>query len=459
MPSRRSSLGKTAAAQRERGLSVHLPNIGNVVAASFWFLPMVLVAVAAAAALSLLELEKYLGAQVVSRWPFLLNASPETGGRILSVIATAVATIAATTFSLTIVALTLAAQQYTPRMLHNYISNRGNQFALGMLAGTFAYALLVLRSVRDDPSFVPTLALTGALGLILGSVAVFIYFIHHVASILQDTNVTADVEQRTLRTIERAFLEHVGDAGDEGRPEGAPVPADGSSGYVQVIELDKLVQLMAAHDLVLAVERSAGEFVSKGATLARCSPPEHVSQELVHKIRRHFKIGQDRTHQQDVAYGIYQLVDIAVRSLSPSFNAITTASTCIDHIGSILRQLAPLELPPIRRYGRDGKPRVIVESPTFGDLLKLGFDQIRTFAESHTVILLHLLEVIGQLEEVTNAPERRRLLVEHANHIAAAAERGIKAEVDREAIRERLQDVGTRLRDAGMVEAIGSQPQ
>ena len=385
----------------------------------------------------------------------LLNASPETAGRLLSVIATTVATIDATTFSLTIVALTLAPQQYTPRMLHNYMSNRGNQFALGMLAGTFAYALLVLRSVRSDPAFVPALALTGALVLALASVGVFIYFIHHVASILQGTNITADVERRTLRTIERAFVGQAGEPRGEGSPEGAPVPAEGSSGYVQVVEIDELVQLMVEHDLVLTVARGTGEFVPKGAVLARLSPPERVSQELMSAIRRHFKIGQDRTHQQDVAYGIYQLVDIAVRSLSPSFNAITTASTCIDHIGSVLRQLAPMELPARRRYDRDGKPRVIVDSPTFDDLLKLGFDQIRSFGESHTVILLQLLEIIGELEEVTDAPERRLRLVEHANHIAAAAERGVKAEVDRAAVRERLQDVRTRLRDAGMVEVIG----
>jgi uncharacterized membrane protein len=216
---------------------------------------------------------------------------------------------------------------------------------------------------------------------------------------------------------------------------------------------------MAEHDLVLTVERGAGAIVPGGATLARLSPPERASPEVVRQVRRHFKIGQDRTHQQDVEYGLYQLVDIAVRSLSPSFNAITTASTCIDHIGSILRQLAPMELPPRRRYDRDGTPRVIARSPTFGDLLELGVAQIRTFGESHRVILIQLLEVIGELEQVTDAPERRRLLVEHANHVAAAAERGVEAEVDRTVISGRLRDVGARLQDAGTVEALSSRPR
>ncbi len=141
------------------------PNIGNLLGASFWFLPTVLLAGAAVTALGLVELEEHLGAGVVRRWPFLVRMDPETARSVLSTIATTMATVAATTFSLTIVALTLAAQQYTPRMLHNYISNRGNQLTLGVLAGTFAYALLVLRSVRNEPDVVPAMALTGALVL------------------------------------------------------------------------------------------------------------------------------------------------------------------------------------------------------------------------------------------------------------------------------------------------------
>ena len=433
---------------------MRLPNLGNVMVASFWFLPMVLVAAAAAAALALMALEASLGAQAVSRWPFLLRTGPETARSLLAAIATSAATIAATTFSLTLVALTLAARQYTPKLLHDYMSHRVNQVALGVLAGTFAYALLVLTSVRSDPASVPALALTGALALALASVGVFIYFIHHLASVLQDASITAEVEQRTLRTIERVFVGQGGEAGGEGRPEGVPVPAEENSGYVQEVEIDGLVQLLAEHDLVLTVERGAGEFVRTGAALAVLGPPERASQELVRRARRHFKIGQERTHQQDVSYGLYALVDIAVRSLSPAFNAVTTAATCIDHVGAILCRLAPLALPPRRGYGRDGQLRVTVASPTFGDLLHLGFDQIRTFGESHRVILVHLLEVIGELEAVTDEPGRRRLLVEHANHIAAAAERGVTAEVDRQAIRERLQDVGGRLRDAGVVAVV-----
>ncbi len=166
------------------------------------------------------------------------------------------------------------------------------------------------------------------------------------------------------------------------------------------------------------------------------------------KVARNFNIGEDRAHQQDVAFGIYQLVDIAVRSLSPSFNAVTTASTCIDHIGSILRQFAPIELPPWRCYEQDGKTQVIAKSPTFGDLLNLGFHQIRHFGESHPVILSRLLDVIASLEEVTEDLDRRRWLMEHVNHIAAAAERSLEAEVDREAVWERLSTLESRLQPA-----------
>lgn len=436
---------------------MRMPNVGNAMVASFWFVPMILVIIAVALAFGLVEVEEYVGPDRVSQWPVVLSTGPETARSILSTIATAMATVGATTFSLTIVAITLAAQQYTPKLLHNYMSNRRNQLVLGVLTGTFAYAILVLRSVRSDPGFVPTLALTIGLVLALISVGVFIYFIHHVASILQDATIAAGIESRTLATIDRAFVHDAGEAGDArcvGHGRGVAVRADKNSGYVQLIQIDQLVELMAKHDLVLTIERGAGEFVPKGGVLARIDPPDRVTQEIVEKVGSHFKIGQDRTYQQDVAYGIYQLVDIAVRALSPSFNAITTASTCIDHIGSILRQLATVELPATRHYCCDGHTRVIIESPTFGDLLTLGFHQIRTFGESYAVILIHLLEVIAELEGVIDQPERRWELVEQANRIAAAAERGLTAEVDREAINVQLEDVGTRLRDVGVVETL-----
>ncbi|HEV2125888.1 MAG TPA: DUF2254 domain-containing protein, partial [Chloroflexota bacterium] len=439
--------------------SMRLPNIKNVFGASFWFLPMLLVAGAALTALGLVELEEGLRGHRVSQWPLVLSASPETARNVLSAVTTAVGTIAATTFSLTIVALTLAAQQYTPKMLHNYLSSRQSQVMLGVLAGTFAYALLTLQFVRDNPSFVPGLALTGALGLALASIGTFIYFLHHIASALQDTNIATDLERRTLRASEHLFHPASEGASAGGFRSGVPVPADRESGYIQVIEIDKLAQLMAQHDLVLTVERGAGEFVPRGAALARLNPPERVRPELIPKVCQYFKIGPNRTHQQDVAFGIYQLVDIAVRSLSPSFNAFTTATTCIDHIGSILRQLAPLALPPEHHYARQGKTRVIARSPTFGDLLNLGFQQIRTSGEGHAVILIHLLEVIADLEEVIEDADRRQQLVGHVNHIAAAADRGIPAAVDRQAIGERLQDLAVRLRDAGKVHPLSAQPE
>lgn len=435
------------------------PNIGNVLSASFWFLPLVLVAGAGAAAFGLVALEEHLGAGTLSHSPFVLSVDPETARSLLSALATTVATIAATTFSLTIVALTLAAQQYTPRVLHNYMSDHGNQVTLGVLTGTFAFAVIALQAVRGDPVFVPEMAITVALALALASVAAFIYFIHHLASILPATNIAADIERRTLHAVKRTLVEHGGDAAGEEALKGIVVSAEKRSGYVQVVELYALVELMVRHDLTLTVECGAGAFVPQGAALAWLSPPERVSEAVTSRVRSHFKLGDTRTHQQDVEYGLYQLVDIAVRSLSPSFNAVTTASTCLDHIGSILRQLAPMDLPPSRQYGSGGTPRVIVPSPTFDHLLTLGLAQIRTFAEHHRVILMQLLEVLGELEEVTQDPDRRRLLVEHANHIAAAAERGIAAEVDRAAIRGALQAVGTRLRDAGAVAMISASPR
>lgn len=437
---------------------MRLPNLGNVLGAGFWFLPLVLVGVGAALAFGLLALEQQLGTRTVQQWPFVLTTSPETARSFLSTLATAVATIAATTFSLTLLALTLAAQQYTPKLLHNYLSSRRSQITLGVLAATFTFAILTLQAVRANSDSAPALALTGALVLSLASLGAFIHFLHLIANALLDTNIATDIERRSLRASNQVFSRQFRTVDGPDAAAGVPICSDSESGYVQLIEIDHLVHLLDEADLVLTVIRGAGEFVPRGASLARLSPSERVSPKIVKKVRGRFKIGPDRTHQQDLTFGIYQLVDIAVRSLSPSFNAVTTASTCIDHIGSILRQMATRDLPPWHAYPANGKPRVIVISPTFVNLLDLGFHQVRTFGGSHVTILVGLLEVIASLEEVTERPDRRCLLVEHANHIAAAAARHIQADVDREPVRERLRTLGARLRDAGQVESLPAAP-
>ncbi len=193
---------------------------------------------------------------------------------VLSTVAATVTTVAATTFAVTIVALSISAQQYSPRVLRNFIRDPGNQMVLGILIGTFVYSLLVLQSVRTgDEEFVPSLALVGALVLALVSLGAFIYFISHIANAIQGTTITAGILRETTRAIERLFPgdgEGESDDGDDvpgDIGEGTPVPSH-ETGYVQVIEIRKLLKLASKHGLVVQVERSAGDFVAEGETLA-----------------------------------------------------------------------------------------------------------------------------------------------------------------------------------------------
>ncbi len=441
-------------------MPIRLPNLWNTTRSSLWFLPTLLTAAAALAAVGLIWLDEVLGTGDVGRWLLIFGVGGEGARVVLSTVAATVATVAATTFAVTIVALSISAQQYSPRVLRNFIRDTGNQMVLGILIGTFVYSLLVLQSVRTgDEEFVPSLALVGALVLALVSLGAFIYFISHIANAIQGTTITAGILRETTRAVDRLFPgdgEGESDDGDDVPDdirEGMPVPSHETE-YVQVIEIGKLLELASKRGLVIEVQRSAGDFVAEGETLAVVGLRGRADGEAVERVQAQFKIGSQRTPQQDVQLGVRQLVDMAIKALSPGINDPTTAINCIDHLGAILRVIAARKMPPRCRYDDGGCVRVIMPPATFVEFLKLSFNQIRIAGETHAVILVRLLCVIEALAKVAQHPDRRRLLLEHANDIGRAADRGVVAELDRAEINEQLCRVGSLLRDVGRVETI-----
>jgi uncharacterized membrane protein len=372
---------------------------------------------------------------------------------MLQAIAGSVLGLAGIAFSSTLVVLSLTASTYTPRVLRNFMSDLGNQFVLGTLLATFVYALLVLRTIRNGEGgaqeFVPTLAVSVAVLIALLDLGVFIYFIHHIAQSIQVSTITAGVAKETKRRIDHLFPEHLGNRPEEmetqeeprDRGDGAPIPAP-EAGYILLINADDLMGLATEHDLTLRLERRVGEFVPEGAPLAMVAPRERVNEEIVKQLQRIFALGEQRTLSQDVEFGLRQLVDIALKALSPGINDVTTAVTCLDHLGDLLRRLAGREMPSRYRYDERGELRVVAVAPTFEQFVGLAFDQIRSAGgQSHAAIILRMLAIIEDLASVTEAPARRAVLLDHAELLGKAAHRGIQDERDLEMIDAQLETV------------------
>jgi uncharacterized membrane protein len=355
-------------------------------------------------------------------------------------------TVAALTFSLTMVALSQASSQLGPRLLTTFMRDTANQVVLGTFVATFIYCLLVLRTVRAEPPFVPYISVTVAIGLAVTGLGVLIYFIHHVAVGIQADKVIAAVARDLDDAIDALFPEMLGDEpGPDERPraEAAALPERQArpvvareSGYVRAIDGDGLLDLATGQDLVVRLLHRPGHFVMRGSRLALVWPAPRVDEPTGDRIRRVFLLGDQRTFEQDLEFAVTQLVEIALRALSPGINDPFTAIRCVDWLGAVLRRLAERRMPSPFRYDRDGTLRVITEAVAFGGVVDAALDQIRQAAGTNVAVALRLLETITVVLEGVRRREDAQALLRQAAMIHRAGHAVAEAE-DRAAIEER----------------------
>ncbi|MDQ2794972.1 MAG: DUF2254 domain-containing protein, partial [Bacteroidota bacterium] len=375
---------------------------------SLWFVPTLMVVAALFAAYGLVHLDLYVGGNWTSRYPLLFGAGAAGARGMLAAIAGSMITVAGLIFSLTLSTLAQVASQYTSRLLHNFMRDRTNQVVMGFFVSIFVYCLVVLRTIRggDEGSFVPSLAVAFGLVLALVSIGMLIFFIHHIASSIQAANIVASVAAETEKLLDKVFPARLGEpaspaeradmaAGPALRWQPVPAPA---TGYVQGVEYDALLAFAERAGVVVRMERAIGSFVVAGAPLVSVAAsaaghPLPPTNELADGLAGSYRIGNQRTLDQDVGFGLRQLVDIALKALSPGINDTTTGVMCVDRLGALLRLLAGRNLAsPLRAAG--GEVRVLTLNPDFASYLGTAFDQIRANAASALAIYLRQLEAL-----------------------------------------------------------------
>ncbi|MEX0617543.1 MAG: DUF2254 domain-containing protein, partial [Pseudohongiellaceae bacterium] len=360
-------------------MKTRLLNLWESVSTSFWFIPTLMVSAAIVLSLVMVNLDQRDVIQPEDVFGVLYQGGSEGSRYILSTIAGSMITIAGVVFSITIVALTLASSQYGPHLLRNFIKDKGNQVVLGTFIATFIYCLFTLRAVRDNDGvqFVPELSVTVALGLAVVNVGVLIYFIHHVSVSLGADTVIARVHGDLLAYLSKFFPEHdseketVSDERPPGNVEGNTQVPDMHSypcrfrlaapcdGYVQAVDYGGIMEIATSEDLLVNCTTRPGKLVVTGGSLAevycRQLPTGDVRAAL---IRTHI-IGSVRTPEQDAEFSFNQLVEIALRALSPGINDPNTAMACIDWLGAALCFLCGRRLHASIVYDDDDVPRLI----------------------------------------------------------------------------------------------------
>lgn len=437
-----------------------LTALWNGVRDSLWFLPGVLTLGAVLLAVITIQIDVAdpLPNAPMGVWLFSGTASGARG--VLTAIASGFITVTGVVFSITIVAIQLASTQFTPRILRNFTADRANQLVLGIFIATFTYALLVLRVVRGKEdgvtpediergaaaadgmeAFVPHLSVTVAVVLAVVGIGFLIYFIDHAARSVQASVIIDRVTRDALHTLDRRLPEEVGEAGEEAVEDALP-RAQGSvitsrrSGYVQGVDVERLLDLLHADSMTIRMEPTIGTYVLPGGPLATVWPAGTASREAIEEtVQGAFVLGPERTNHLDIELGIIELTDIAVKALSPGINDPTTAILCLDRLAEILLAAGRREPPSRVRRAAGSGGTLILPRVEFETLVDAALDEIRHYGVDNPRFAATFLDRMGDLGSLL-PHHRRPPVARHAAALLRSARRVIADDSDLRRVEE-----------------------
>ncbi|CAM4228153.1 hypothetical protein MB901379_03598 [Mycobacterium basiliense] len=361
---------------------------------------------------------------------------------VLIVVSATMITTTGIVFSLTVLSLQIASSQFSVRLLRTFLRDMPNQVVLAIFACTFAYSTGGLHTVgqhADGSAFVPKIAVTGSLALAFLSIGALIYFLHHLMHSIQIDTIMENVAQRTLCLIDELYPKpDARDRPQETRPDppaaATPLLAP-QSGYVQTVDIADLAECAAATGHTVQLVTFVGDYVTAGCQLGWCwrrgTTPRAPVSDFPQRCLRHVHIGFERTLQQDVRFGLRQLVDVALRALSPAVNDPYTAIQVVHHLSAVESVLASRALPDTVRRNGAGEFLVWVPNPGFAAYLHVGCSQIRRYGVREPLVLAALLQLLSAVAQNCANPSRRAAVRTQIALVVRAAQREFADESDR----------------------------
>jgi uncharacterized membrane protein len=418
---------------------------------NLWLVPTVEIALAAALFAGTYSLDRaaYDGSLHLPSW--VISGTADAGRQVLTAIAAAVITVVTLVFSITIVTLTLASTQFGPRMLRNFIRDRVTQFTLGTFVATFVYAILALVTIGPGShgDFSPHLSITMTMVLVLVDVVVLVVFIDHIAKSIQLPQVVASIARDLSQAIDVDVGPPAIDAPKAGPSlsemtarldEDSAVVRAPSSGYLQFVRMDTLIAISARSHAVIRLLRRPGHFVVEGEPLAKVWPSTAAAG-VARALGGAHATGSHRTLTQDLSFAVDQLVEIAIRALSPAVNDTFTAIACIDWLGDALCKISDRWRPvPVHRDDA-GHVRVITVDVSYRRLVERAHDKIRQASRAMPAVMIRQLDGLAKVMEHATTGEEREVLLEQASMILRASEESVPEEADRAAVRSRYERV------------------
>ena len=383
---------------------------------------------------------------------FPSRQDPQVAQVILSAIATSIMTVVSIVFAILLMTLTLASTQFSPRILVSFVRDRGTQWTLGVFLGTFSYCMAALPAARSLPvAFVPVLTVTGAMLLALVAVGWLIFFIHHISQAISVNHIVDRIARETEIVIDelmprpRTRFEPMRQAPPDGTDD-IPI-LNQQSGYIRFVDVGQLLYLAKSWRIRIRVERGVGQFLPAGVPLVHVSREDRINPVRTVELLGAFDIGPTRTLQQDVEFGVIQIVDIALRAMSPAVNDPSTAITCIDHLSRILIRWLGRAPPASVLFDPPHVPRVLVPWMSVDGMFDTAFEQIRHYAANDAAVSLRLLRAIGDIGGALQQDDTRAKLLERARRVVDGCDERL-GEVEAARLRQRFATIEHRIAQA-----------
>jgi len=427
-----------------RSFPLMLRSLMYALRGGFLVRPLVIALLLGATGAVLSSLEEAIPA--VSAWMpatlFPSHQDPQMAQVIFGGIASSIMTVVSIVFAILLMTLTLASTQFSPRILVNFVRDRTTQWTLGLFLGTFSYCMAALPAARSQPyPFAPVVTLLGAMLLALLCVGWLVFFINHISQSVSVNHIVDRIARETEQVIDELMPLTRSGMYRADPPTVPPIDNEDAivsdrSGYVRFIDTRQLLYLARGHGIRVRVQRRVGHYIPAGVPLLLVSRPDRLTHDLIAELLGTVDIGPTRTLQQDVEFGVIQIVDIGLRAISPAVNDPSTAISCVDQLSRILIRWIGRVRPSPHLYDPPHVLRVVLPWIDFNGLLDTAFEQIRHYAEGDVAVSLRLLRAYADIAGTVGDPFLRETLRQRAQAVVAGCEARLTA-VDLARLRDR----------------------
>ncbi len=425
----------------------------NELKATFWFIPVIIIISSILLSLGLVYLDGQITIPQSGLGRFFFVSSPDSARSILATISGAMMGVAGTVFSITLVALTLASSQFGPRLIKNFMYVRLNQVVLGAYISTYLYCLLVLNAVQDGNqyTFIPSLSILVAIFAAILNIILLIVFIHQIAISLQADKIISDISEFISKQTKALFPDKAEETkeSEENIDLAAVISKfhnrisiqSPKSGYLEYIDRESLIETVHEHDSLLVLFQRPGGHLVEGLEIGLLYSNSDWEKEALENIIRQFEIGKIKTSQQDLEFSIHQMVEIALRALSPGINDPYTAIACIDNLTAVMSYLAEAKFPSKYLFDKEENLRIVADTLTFEGVLDAAFNQIRQFSSGSPAVIIRLMEALITINKFTKNERHIKAVIKHVTMVLNVGKRSIKETHDLDDLNKRAEKI------------------